>query len=493
MAGPEAGTDGRTDCLTPGRGADRARIQPMPGSVSWNARLVLTPLLAGLIGVACGGNGTPKPPDTGGGTGPDAPQTGEPITGAERLGWRQAGANAASYSYKLYVDNVGVALTSATCGQSVAEEHDCSSLLPPMSAGRHVLELTATTGSQESARSQPLAVLLSSPAVLAPLNSLSAGASGVERRDPVRAPSVVCSEDRAACYSADVLAVDVKRARSLSPVPDGRVFLISGDTDVVALEPDGRVEPVGVESPCRAPEIPYLADIAVSSSFFADRVVFGAWVCEEPAERKALVVVSYREFGNVLGQARAFPLMDVASRSVRIAEGSPARLYLAAARESSSGIYELELANAAVMSSSAERVVRLLASDAIAGSPSGVFFVEEDAVKWIPSGSGGRGLVLLSADEVRSAAGSVISLASNPSPGGQETIWVTGERVTQRVRVARRAPGAAPRVVGTIQLNLRSWGRIADLAAGFRSDLYALMQQDLPLSHRSLVVHLRAR
>jgi len=137
----------------------------MPRS-SLLATLVLTAAAA-----ACGGSSSP--PST---SGPG--DTGERVTGSERLGWTQAAANTAelaTFRYAAYVDGTRVELTEVSCGPS-AGGFQCSSRMPAMTPGSHTLELASFVSDAgaviESGRSAPLRVTVA--AATAPAGSADA-------------------------------------------------------------------------------------------------------------------------------------------------------------------------------------------------------------------------------------------------------------------------------------------------------------------------------
>jgi hypothetical protein len=88
------------------------------------------------------------------------------VTGQEQLGWSQNGIDLGTLRFSAYVDGTRAELTAATCQSTGGGFADCRSPLPPMTPGRHVLELTATRrlGSQsaESPRSSPLVLIVGS-------------------------------------------------------------------------------------------------------------------------------------------------------------------------------------------------------------------------------------------------------------------------------------------------------------------------------------------
>ena len=92
-----------------------------------------------------------------------APPESTPITGSERLGWLSPGAaDAATYTYRLYVDGTAIPLTGVVCGPPADNAVNCTAPLPKLGDGRHALELTAVNSSGlESPRSQTVFVVVS--------------------------------------------------------------------------------------------------------------------------------------------------------------------------------------------------------------------------------------------------------------------------------------------------------------------------------------------
>ncbi len=133
-------------------GSDSAAAAPRrraPG------RLALGILLgAAALGAACQSDTPPQTPAPGG-------NTGETITGRERIGWDQSAANAAelaSFRYAIYVDGSRREMTGVTCAAPAGGSSACNGPLPAMSPGTHVLEIAAFTTDVEGTRSAPLRV-----------------------------------------------------------------------------------------------------------------------------------------------------------------------------------------------------------------------------------------------------------------------------------------------------------------------------------------------
>jgi glucose/arabinose dehydrogenase len=120
-------------------------------------------LLAALVlalAVGCESNDGPPTPSPGPGS-----ETGETITGRERIGWDQQASSAselATLRYAIYVDNARSVMADVACASSAGVAgFACSGRLPSMSNGTHVLEIAAfveSDGIVESPRSAPLRV-----------------------------------------------------------------------------------------------------------------------------------------------------------------------------------------------------------------------------------------------------------------------------------------------------------------------------------------------
>jgi hypothetical protein len=114
----------------------------------------LTIVIGALV---LGGCGKPAP----------APGGGETITGSERFGWDQPAADAAelaTFRYAIYVDDVRSEATGVSCAQAVVNgRFPCSSNLPSMPAGNHVLSVASFVIDggviRESSRSAAVSVM----------------------------------------------------------------------------------------------------------------------------------------------------------------------------------------------------------------------------------------------------------------------------------------------------------------------------------------------
>jgi glucose/arabinose dehydrogenase len=112
--------------------------------------LVLVSFFAG-----CGGDTPPAEPSPGG-------NTGDTISGTERIGWDQSAvssAELATFRYRIYVDGTPSEMNGVLCEQVAGPAgFPCSGRLPSMTAGTHLLEIAAFVGDTEGPRSAALRV-----------------------------------------------------------------------------------------------------------------------------------------------------------------------------------------------------------------------------------------------------------------------------------------------------------------------------------------------
>jgi glucose/arabinose dehydrogenase len=172
-------------------------------------------LMSLLLAAACGdNNGTPPP------SSPPAPGSGDTITGRERFGWTQPGSasDAAILQFAVYVDGARRVLEGASCSAGDASL-ECSAPLPPMTAGRHTLELAAffPTGDTpaEGPKSTPLQLTIAAITASGPSQPTTA--------PPPENGSVVASDGSE--LVAEVLAADLLDPVDVAVDPAGRSFV----------------------------------------------------------------------------------------------------------------------------------------------------------------------------------------------------------------------------------------------------------------------------
>src|SRR5579871_6101312 len=132
-------------------------------------RVLLATILACAL-AACGASSTPPtqtPPAT-------PPDSGTTISGREHIGWTQAADSVAGYVFLLYVDDVRNQLPQAMCTLNSGGSFDCNSPLPPLTNGKHTLQLAAAIPNGDSLVEGP-----KSAAIVVTVDSASDSASTI--------------------------------------------------------------------------------------------------------------------------------------------------------------------------------------------------------------------------------------------------------------------------------------------------------------------------
>ena len=244
-------------------------------------------VLACVLAAAC--EGDPRAP--GGGGGGDAGGPVIVLRGGERIAWDQPIESpqiARSQSYTLYVDGVPAPLAETRCADvRSAGGVECSGRLPPVAAGRHTLELTATYQGVESPRSAPLVVSMGAAA--------SAALETGDRVPPPGdgSPPSLCLGPAGDCYDAALVASGFGRATSPVVTPEGHVFFIEDESRVRVVESGVLAgEPALVRRGPRS----RLTALAVAPDFSRSRRVFAAESEALPGGGlEELTITRYRE------------------------------------------------------------------------------------------------------------------------------------------------------------------------------------------------------
>lgn len=74
---------------------------------------------------------------------PDALLSGTHVKGGERIAWSQhaTAEELKAAEFVVFVDDERHMLEDARCDQTSGADHECSARLPPLSSGRHLLEI----------------------------------------------------------------------------------------------------------------------------------------------------------------------------------------------------------------------------------------------------------------------------------------------------------------------------------------------------------------
>jgi len=90
------------------------------------------------------------------------------LKGGERLSWTQNADSIESlraHTFRLYVDGKSEAFSDIRCNETHSNAgYECSGLLPPLTAGRHALEITSVVDGIDSPRSAPIIVVMDTSA-----------------------------------------------------------------------------------------------------------------------------------------------------------------------------------------------------------------------------------------------------------------------------------------------------------------------------------------
>jgi glucose/arabinose dehydrogenase len=285
----------------------------------------LASLVCLLAVSACGGGGNPPGnPDPGGGSG-------DRITGNERLGWSQAAPSVGELNrmqFVAYVDGNRVPLTGAVCTGSETP-FQCSSRMPPMSAGAHTIELASYVvegGNQlESDRSAPLNVTVVAATAGAGRSDAAASqqttADGVALRlDPVA--TGLQSVTALALSSDGLLIIGERRGRILI---ESVATMTAGAS--LASTPSA-IELHDVHLP--APDTGGLLALALDPAFERTRFVYALYTVEARDGGTRFRAARFREASRHLGE-RAVLLENLPASPQRpaggLAFGADGKLY----------------------------------------------------------------------------------------------------------------------------------------------------------------------
>jgi len=227
---------------------------------------------------ACGGSSSPSSPQS------PAPGSGDviQITGRERFGWNQPTDSVANYHFAVYVDSARTELPTAMCRPSTMPEmFDCESPLPPLTPGRHTLEVVAVVVVQGESVEGPRAVAL----VVNVTGSGTASTTDMAMSSPVAPAAPGSSTPAGDGFGCGLAALPSMEFAKWDETGAIRVTDIrSGASRDVTWKSDP----------------PWtLAALATHPKFLENRQVY---LVEMPASRETLRLSRYREVGGVLGE-----------------------------------------------------------------------------------------------------------------------------------------------------------------------------------------------
>jgi hypothetical protein len=437
-------------------------------------RRALAPLLmVALAAVAgCGGSDDPPP------SSPPATSGSDTVTGHERVGWVQTASDSDVFLLEFagYIDGVRNVLTGAACTRNNSGSFDCSAALPPMTAGRHALEIAAFFTSPNGVVEGPRA-----PALQLTVASVVAEAT---RAADDTSSSFRASDGRE--VRAQRLADDLADPADVAVDSQGRAFVVErrGTLRIVSSNASG----VELAEPLFGPrdEGARVLSVALAPDFATSRHLYTLSAMPS-ADGSRLFVTRYRELNGSVGEAAV-----VVSEQVRTTDpggvlrfGPEQAMYVATADQSSGRILRF-LADGRIPPDNPGASPLL---SIIRRAPTGLAWAPDGAALWSVQHADGVDAIEVIAPQARTAmtqptgaltgsaagelpqgtrASGLAIVAAQPSPldGG---LIVSSIGLADLLHFDRRIDGIAGPPVRLLQ---GRFGAIAGVAAGPRGDLY---------------------
>jgi hypothetical protein len=381
-----------------------------------NRRWLTGSLVAAGLATACGGSGAPSPPQSPTPSPTDVIQ----ITGREQLAWAQTAANIGDLHFAVYVDgNTRVELSAATCAPAASDTSDCQSPLPPLSNGKHTLELVAWVDAAgaalDSARTPPLTVQVTNGA-------------------------------------ADMIAGSVTAGAALTPsgsetpsLPSGCGVVPASDRDLIVWDSTGRIRVVDAQS-SRMRTLSWttpdderwiLGGLAVHPRFAENGWIYLAQTGR--GDEPLLRVVRYRKQGDVLGERAVLFQYAPATQParVRLTLDQNDRLYIALlAGDAGTGALKSAAPHQFLIRLTADGQVPVenpggsVFADVVASRPIDIAWLDEDSVPWVIEQTRTNGYSLVPGRSGDPRSGPSFSAASAPIAAQvlvedeRRTLWV---------------------------------------------------------------------
>ena len=269
---------------------------------------------------------SPTGPTSVAGQNPVPGDTGTPVQGSERLAWNQTG-DTSQLRFRAYVDSKPFDLASATCNGAtpVAE---CTSPLPTLSDGTHVIQLTSVASGVESAPSESITFQKASARA-----SASALPLAWAHSEAVRVEKVITIAEGLA-FTADIVATGVHAPAQLAWLPDGRLLVSDADGGVRMVRPGEQDREPALDSGMLSSQRVGTMGIASHPDFAQNHLVYLSLLERGRSDQTRLRVVRLREVGDTLGEAATLFDAPVATRTAlsdagpRMAFGPDRMLYL---------------------------------------------------------------------------------------------------------------------------------------------------------------------
>ena len=217
------------------------------------------------------------------------------MTGRERIGWVQGSVSPgdmALLQFAAYIDGSRRVLEGFTCSPSGSDNFDCSAPLPPLTPGRHSLEVvsffTSGAGVVESPRSPALQLMV----------------SGIVAQSSPAASSDGFAASDGRPLHADVLAGDLMDPADVAVDPRGRAFVVERRGTLRIVEPESTASDGALVEPLFGARDhgTRALSIALAPGFARSGLLYA--LSAQPADGGSRVFVTrFRELRGRLGEA----------------------------------------------------------------------------------------------------------------------------------------------------------------------------------------------
>jgi hypothetical protein len=244
------------------------------------------------------------------------------LRGGERLGWDQpaiSGTNPSSYVYIMFIDDAATTLTSVTC-TSGSSGYTCSSVLPPMSPGRHSLTLVASRGGAAmSLPSRSLEIVVSLNAIMLSPEAAVLGQVATATAQPRCTGTGPCYRSTELLRSGGTISSPVSASNErLLFVVEGRQIqsLSQGSTRPTVL--------LNLDSPAAR-----ILGIAAPSNPGGASLVWVTSAETRGDDTRLLTITRYRFVEDTLGEAAVVVSMSIPNVEPRVVIGDDTHIYIA--------------------------------------------------------------------------------------------------------------------------------------------------------------------
>jgi glucose/arabinose dehydrogenase len=226
------------------------------------------------------------------------------VNGDERIAWDQptAARSSRALTFAAYVDGIRVPLIDAVCQPVLTSNGSpCSAPLPPLSAGRHLLEIVAVDRfgdiDMESARAT-MTVFRVAPPPFTAVSAPTAAAPGVA---PIR---VISSTRDGIRFSVETIATNLDRPTAIAITPEGRLVVVERGREIRirGQQHDRGTVALTLADVLDRGDIGALIDIALHPDFARNRIVYVLFVAQAQEALPSYRLARFRESNGTLAE-----------------------------------------------------------------------------------------------------------------------------------------------------------------------------------------------